>query len=52
MGGSKRIVPKGKFRLRVIGKPQPNKLYQINIEYTWNGKIIRKATSVKARNAD
>ena len=52
MGRAKRDVPKGKFRLRVIGKPKPNKLYQINIEYTWNARIIRKATGITARYAD
>lgn len=52
MGRAKREVPKGKFRLRVIGKPQRNKLYQINIEYTWNGKTIRKATGITARDDD
>ena len=52
MGRTKRNYPKGKFRLRVAGKHQPNKLYQVNIEYTWNGSIIRKATGVTARISD
>ena len=52
MGRSKRNVPKGKYRLRVGKKPQSNRLYQIYLEYTWNGEVIRKATDVKARNAD
>lgn len=52
MGRVRREVPRGKFRLRVVGKPQPEKFYQVNIEYTWNATIIRKATDVKSRIAD
>lgn len=52
MGRAKRTVPKGKLRLRTIGKHQSNKPYQINIEYSWNGTVIRKATDVKALIAD
>lgn len=52
MGRNKRTVPKGRFRLKVVGKPQHEKLYPINIEYTWNGNIIRRATDVKARHSD
>lgn len=52
MGRQKREIPKGKFRLRVNGTPQSDKAYQVNIEYTWNTTIIRKATDVKVRFAD
>ena len=52
MGRVRREVPRGKFRLRVVGEPQPEKFYQVNIEYTWNTKVIRKKTDVVARIAD
>lgn len=52
MGRHKRTVPNGKFRLKVDGKPQSDKLYQVNIEYTWGGTPIRVATGVKARIGD
>ncbi|MBO6296174.1 MAG: tyrosine-type recombinase/integrase [Prevotella sp.] len=52
MGRVRGEVPRGKFRLRVVGKPLPEKFYQVNIEYTWNATIIRKATDVKSRIAD
>lgn len=52
MGRVRGEVPRGKFRLRVVGKPLPEKFFQVNIEYTWNATIIRKATDVKSRIAD
>lgn len=52
MGRAKNEVPIGKLRLRVVGKPQPNKFYQVNYEYTWNSKVIRKASGIKAHFAD
>lgn len=48
MGRAKREIPIGKLRLRTNGKPQTNKMYQIYYEYTWNTKVRRKASGIKA----
>ena len=52
MGRQKREVPKGRFRLKTDGQHQPDKLFQVVLEYTWNTSVIRKSTDVKARIAD
>ncbi len=52
MGRTKRLYPLGKYRLRVPKNPDKNKAYPVDIEYTWNRKIIRKTTNVFVRIAD
>lgn len=52
MGRTKRLYPLGKFRLRLPKQPEKNKEYPVDIEYTWNRKIIRRTTNVFVKMAD
>ena len=52
MGRTKRLYPLGKYRLRLPKDPDKNKTYPVDIEYTWNRKVIRKTTNVFVKIAD
>ena len=52
MGRTKRLYPLGKFRLRTPKDPDKSKAYPVDIEYTWNRKIIRKTTNVFVKISD
>ena len=52
MGRTKRLYPLGKYRLRIPKDPDKNKTYPVDIEYTWNRKVIRKTTNVFVKIAD
>lgn len=52
MGRTKRLYPQGKFRLRLPKDPDKAKAYPVDIEYTWERKIIRKTTNVFVKIAD
>lgn len=44
--------PLGKYRLRTPKESENDKAYPIELEYTWNGQIIRKTTNVFVKVAD
>ncbi|MBC5614542.1 tyrosine-type recombinase/integrase [Bacteroides hominis] len=52
MGRPKRLYPLGKYRLRTPKDADKDKSYPVEMEYTWNRQIIRKATNVFAKIAD
>lgn len=52
MGRTKRLYPLGKYRLRVPKDSDKNKAYPVDLEYTWNRKIIRKTTNIFVKIAD
>lgn len=52
MGRTKRLYPLGKYRLRTPKDPDRNKAYPVDIEYTWNRKVIRKTTNVFVKISD
>lgn len=52
MGRPKRAYPLGRFRLRVPKVVDKDKKYPIELEYTWNRKILRKNTNVSVRECD
>lgn len=52
MGRPKRTCPLGKYRLRAFKSADKANTFSIELEYTWNGNIIRKATGIVCREAD
>ena len=52
MGRTKRLYPLGKYRLRTPKNPDKNKAYPVDIEYTWNRKVIRRTTNIFVKIAD
>lgn len=52
MGRQKRQVPIGRLRLKVLPPFSKDKLYTVNLEYSWNGKVVRKSTDVRCRMDD
>lgn len=52
MGRQKRQVPTGRLRLKVLPPFSKDKLYTVNLEYSWNGKVVRKSTDVRCRADD
>lgn len=52
MGRQKRQVPTGRLRLKVLSPFSKDKLYTVNLEYSWNGKVVRKSTDVRCRADD
>ena len=46
MGRISRSYPKGKLKLRAPKKAQPDKKYQVYIEYNWQADNARKSTSI------
>lgn len=52
MGRVKRPYPKGRCRLHTPKKVEPDKLYPIQYEYTWNGATIRYDSTIKAKTKD
>lgn len=52
MGRPKRSYPKGKLRLVTPKNIDPQKVYSVELEYTWNRKVIRKSTGIKVRVSD
>lgn len=46
MGRPKRLYPLGRYRLRIRGKVDKEKLYLLELEYTWNRQVIRKGVNV------
>lgn len=47
MGREKRKSPQGKFILKDVNWNNFNTPYQVYMQYTWNGKVIKKRTEVK-----
>lgn len=52
MARTKRLYPLGRYRHRVPKNPDQATAYPVDIEYTWNRKIIRKTANVFVRIAD
>lgn len=52
MGRPKRLYPLGKYRLRTPKEVDKDKAYPVELEYTWNRRIIRKTTNVFVKVAD
>ena len=52
MGRPKRTCPLGKYRLRAFKSADKVNAFGIELEYTWNGSIIRKATGIFCREVD
>lgn len=52
MGRTKRLYPLGKYRLRLPKNPVKDKAYPVDLEYTWNRKVIRKTSNVFVKIAD
>lgn len=52
MGRPKRQYPLGKYRLRTPKTIEPDKLYPIELEYTWNRQVYRKTTNVFVKSVD
>ena len=52
MGRPKRLYPLGRYRLRIRGKVDKDKLYLVELEYTWNRQIIRKGVNIFAKVDD
>lgn len=52
MGRPKRTYPLGSFRLRVPKDADKDKKYPIELEYTWNRKVIRRNTNILVRESD
>lgn len=52
MGRVKRPYPKGRCRLHTPKNVEPDKLYPIQYEYTWNGSTIRYDSTIKAKTKD
>lgn len=46
MGRPKRTFPLGKCRLRSPRKPDKDKAYPIDLQYTWCAEVIRKSTNI------
>lgn len=46
MGRISRSYPKGKLKLRAPKKAQPDKKYQVYIEYNWQADNARKSTGI------
>ena len=47
MGRDKRDAPQGKFILKDVNWNNIDTPYQVYMQYTWNGKVIKKRTEVK-----
>ena len=52
MGRPKRTYPLGSFRLRVPKDADKDKKYPVELEYTWNRKVIRRNTNILVRESD
>lgn len=52
MGRTKRLYPLGRYRLRVPKNPEKSKAYPVDIEYTWNRKVLRRTTNVFVKMTD
>lgn len=52
MGRTKRLYPLGKYRLRLPKNSVKDKAYPVDLEYTWNRKVIRKTSNVFVKIAD
>ena len=52
MGRPKRAYPLGRFRLRVPKVVDKDKKYPVELEYTWNRKVIRRNTNILVRESD
>lgn len=52
MGRPKRSCPLGRYRLRAFKSVAKADNFSIELEYTWNGSIIRKATGIICREED
>lgn len=52
MARPKRDYPLGTYRLRLPKNPEPNVGYPVQLEYTWNRKVIRKTIGILVREAD
>ena len=52
MGRPKRLYPLGRYRLRIRGKVDKDKLYLVELEYTWNRQIIRKGVNIFSKVDD
>ena len=46
MGSISRSYPEGKLKLRAPKKAQPDKKYQVYIEYNWQADNARKSTGI------
>lgn len=52
MARPRRDYPLGTYRLRLPKNPDPNVAYPVQLEYTWNRKVIRKTIGILVREAD
>jgi integrase len=52
MGRPKRLYPLGRYRLRIRGKIDKEKLYLVELEYTWNRQVIRKGVNIFVKVGD
>lgn len=52
MGRPKRLYPHGKYRLRTPKQIETDKLYPVDLEYTWNRQIIRRTTNISVKESD
>jgi integrase len=52
MGRPKRLYPLGRYRLRVRGRIDEDKLYLVELEYTWNRQVIRKGINIFVKVKD
>ncbi len=52
MGRPKRLYSLGKYRFRTPKVVDKEKAYPVELEYTWNGQVIRKTTNVFVKVAD
>lgn len=52
MGRPKRLYPLGKSRLRTPKEADKDNAYPVELEYTWNRQVIRKAANVFVKVAD
>lgn len=52
MGRPKRLYPLGKYRLRIPKVIDKDKIYPVELEYTWNRQAIRKTTNVFVKTSD
>lgn len=52
MGRPKRLYPLGRYRLRIRGRVDKDKLYLIELEYTWNRQVIRRGMNIFSKIGD
>ena len=52
MGRPKRLYPHGKYRLRTPKQIEADKLYPLDLEYTWDRQVIRRTTNIIVKESD